>query len=136
MTRQWSAVHVEKMVRRVGGGAAGAMRSWGAAEVWKHKASFVRRPRFVNRYAPSCDAKYDAVMRTTIDLPDDLHRAASQIARDRHQTLSRTVESMMRASLAHDDRTTIEIDPESGLPTVRVGRRITAEDVSAIEEDG
>lgn len=75
-------------------------------------------------------------MRTTIDLPDDLHRAATQIARDRHQTLSRTVESLMRAALAHDDHTTIEIDPESGLPTVRIGRRITAEDVAAIEDDG
>ncbi|MBO0701389.1 MAG: antitoxin [Candidatus Dormibacteraeota bacterium] len=75
-------------------------------------------------------------MRTTIDLPDDLHRAATLIARDRHQTLSRTVESLMRAALAHDDHTTMEIDRESGLPTVRVGRPITAEDVSATEEDG
>ena len=83
----------------------------------------------------SSDATYDAVMRTTIDLPDDLHRAATLIARDRHQTLSRTVESLMRAALADHDHTTIEIDPESGLPTVRVGRRITAEDVAAIEED-
>lgn len=75
-------------------------------------------------------------MRTTIDLPDDLHRAATPIARDRHQTLSRTVESLMRSALAHDDLTTIEIDPDSGLPTLRVGRPITAEDVAAIEEDG
>ncbi len=84
---------------------------------------------------PALDATYDAVMRTTIDLPDDLHRAATLIARDRHQTLSRTVESLMRAALAHDDHTTIEIDPDSGLPTVRVGRRITAEDVAATDED-
>lgn len=75
-------------------------------------------------------------MRTTIDLPDDLHRAATLIAHDRHQTLSRTVESLLRSALANDDHTTIEIDPETGLPTVRVGRRITAEDVAAIEEDG
>lgn len=85
--------------------------------------------------ALASDATYDAVMRTTIDLPDDLHRVAMLIARDRHQTLSRTVESLMRSALAHDDHTTIEVDPESGLPTVRVGRRITAEDVAEIEED-
>jgi predicted transcriptional regulator len=75
-------------------------------------------------------------MRTTIDLPDDLHRAVTLIARDRHQTLSRTVESLRRSALARNDHTTIEIDPESGLPTVRVGQPITAEDVAAIEEDG
>ncbi len=76
------------------------------------------------------------MMRTTIDLPDDLHRAVMVIARDRHQTLSRTVEGLMRAALTHDDRTPVEIDPDSGLPTVRIGRRITADDVAAIEEDG
>jgi predicted transcriptional regulator len=76
------------------------------------------------------------MMRTTIDLPDDLHRAVTVIARDRHQTLSRTVESLMRAALTHDDRTPVEIDPDSGLPTVRIGRRITADDVAAIEDDG
>lgn len=76
-------------------------------------------------------------MRTTIDLPDDLHRAATLIARDRHQTLSRTVASLLRSALAgeaHDAM--IEIDPDCGLPTLRVGRRITAEDVAAVDEDG
>lgn len=75
-------------------------------------------------------------MRTTVDLPVELHRAITLIARDRHQTLSRTVESLVRSALAGDDHTTIEVDPESGLPTVRIGRRITAEDVAAIEDDG
>jgi predicted transcriptional regulator len=83
------------------------------------------------------DAIYDAVMRTTIDLPDDLHRAATLIARDRHQTLSRTVASLLRSALAGGQQhTSIEVDPDSGLPTVRVGRRITAQDVAAADEDG
>lgn len=83
------------------------------------------------------DAIYDAVVRTTIDLPDDLHRAALLIARDRHQTLSRTIASLLRAALAGEQHpTAVEIDPESGLPTLRVGRRITAEDVAAVDEDG
>ncbi|MDT5282152.1 MAG: hypothetical protein QOJ20_3347, partial [Mycobacterium sp.] len=30
-------------------------------------------------------------MRTTIDLPDDLHKQARAIARDTHRTLSETV---------------------------------------------
>ncbi len=76
-------------------------------------------------------------MRTTIDLPDDLHRAATLIARDRHQTLSRTVSNLLRSALAGEQRaTTTEIDENSGLPTVRVGRRITPEDVAAADDDG
>lgn len=76
-------------------------------------------------------------MRTTIDLPDDLHRAATLIARDRHQTLSRTVASLLRSALAGQTHNAmIEIDSDSGLPTVRVGRRITAADVAAVDEDG
>lgn len=77
------------------------------------------------------------MMRTTIDLPDDLHRAATQIARDRHQTLSRTVAGLLRSALADDHHdAAIEVDAGSGLPTVRVGRQITAEDVAAVDEDG
>ena len=77
------------------------------------------------------------MMRTTIDLPDDLHRAASMIARDRHETLSRTVASLLRAALAADSGvSTIELDRHSGLPTVRVGRPITAEDVATLDDDG
>lgn len=77
------------------------------------------------------------MMRTTIDLPDDLHQAAMLIARDRHQTLSRTVASLMRSALAGDKRqATIEVDPDSGLPTLSVGRPITAEDVAAVDADG
>ena len=76
-------------------------------------------------------------MRTTIDLPDDLHRAATLLARDRHQTLSRTVASLLRAALAGESHaTSIAIDPDSGLPTVHVGRQITAADVVALDEDG
>lgn len=74
-------------------------------------------------------------MRTTIDLPDDLHSAAVQIARDRHQTLSHTVASLLRMALSGEDRSTIEIDDESGLPVVRVGRRITADDVAAADDE-
>jgi hypothetical protein len=38
-------------------------------------------------------------MRTTADLPADLHRAATLHARDRHQSLSRTVSDLLRAAL-------------------------------------
>jgi len=76
-------------------------------------------------------------MRTTIDLPDDVHRAAMLLARDRHQTLSRTVASLLRSALAGEQRTdSIEVDQGTGLPTVHVGSRITAEHVAAAVDDG
>ncbi|MGL4176270.1 MAG: hypothetical protein ACRCSN_09345 [Dermatophilaceae bacterium] len=77
-------------------------------------------------------------MRTTVDLPDDLHRAAVLIARDRRQSLSRTVSDLLRAALEGDrsrPREPIEIHPDTGFPLVRVGRRITEEDVARLEDD-
>ena len=75
-------------------------------------------------------------MRTTIDLPDDLHRVARQIARDRHQTLSRAVSDLLRAALEGGHRGAgLEIDAETGLPLVRLGRRVTAEDVASAQDE-
>jgi hypothetical protein len=76
-------------------------------------------------------------MRTTIDLPDDLHRAATLLARDQHQTLSRTVSDLLRAALAGQGGGTVaEMDGETGLPLVRLGRRITADDVASLQDEG
>ncbi|SDX47536.1 hypothetical protein SAMN05661080_00060 [Modestobacter sp. DSM 44400] len=75
-------------------------------------------------------------MRTTIDLPADLHRAAAMLARDRGQTLSRTVADLLRAALAGGSRRAeVEFDDETGLPLVRLGRRITAEDVASAQDE-
>jgi hypothetical protein len=79
---------------------------------------------------------YDAVMRTTIDLPDDVHRAAVLVARDRQQTLSRTVADLLRSALTAGPRDIpLETDAETGLPLVRVGRRVTGADVVAAQDD-
>ncbi|MDA8393061.1 MAG: antitoxin, partial [Actinomycetota bacterium] len=79
----------------------------------------------------------DALMRATIDLPDDVHKAALLIVRDRHQALSRTVASVLRSALAGGRRQhTIEIDPESGLSTSSAGRQITVEDAAAVDDNG
>lgn len=75
-------------------------------------------------------------MRTTIDLPEDLHRAARQIARDRHQSFSRTVSDLLRSALEGGHRRlAVEMDDETGLPLVRLGRRITAEDVASAQDE-
>ncbi len=76
-------------------------------------------------------------MRTTIDLPEDLHRAAVLIARDRRQTLSRTVSDLLRSALAGGHRdVAVETDSDTGLPLVRLGRRVTAEDVAIAQDEG
>jgi len=75
-------------------------------------------------------------MRTTIDLPSELHRAALLIARDRGQTLSRTVSDLLRSALLGGYPTvSLETDAETGLPLVRVGRRVTADEVAMAQEE-
>lgn len=71
-------------------------------------------------------------MRTTVDLPDDLHRLARELAHQRGTTLSSVVVDLLRRSLKPDP-------PEAGhgaqgLPTVSVGRVVTAEDVRQLED--
>ena len=74
-------------------------------------------------------------MRTTIDLPDDLHKQAQAIARDTHRTLSETVADLMRRGLGADSVGTTSTDPRTGLPLVSVGRVVTSEDVRALEDE-
>jgi hypothetical protein len=74
-------------------------------------------------------------MRTTVDLPDDLHAIASAIAHDRHQSLSRTIADLVRQALEVERPAKIEINPQTGFPIVRVGRPITTEDVRRLEDE-
>jgi Arc/MetJ family transcription regulator len=77
----------------------------------------------------------DVRMRTTIDLPDDLHRQAMSIARDTARTLSETVADLMRRALEQGRAAEISRSPRTGLPVVRLGTVITTEDVRALEDD-
>jgi len=74
-------------------------------------------------------------MRTTIDLPDDLHRQAQAIARDTRRTLSETVADLMRRGLRAGTTADLAIDPRTGLPVVSVGTVVTSEDVRALEDE-
>jgi hypothetical protein len=83
---------------------------------------------------------HDAVMlelgvRTTIDLPDDLHKQALAIARDTHRTLSETVANLIRRGLGAGSTATISRDPRTGLPLVSVGTVVTSEDVRLLEDE-
>jgi Arc/MetJ family transcription regulator len=74
-------------------------------------------------------------MRTTVDLPADLHAQVVSIARDTHRTLSETVAFLMRRGLGESRANELTHSPATGLPVVRLGRMITTEDVRALEDD-
>lgn len=73
-------------------------------------------------------------MRTTIDLPDDVHAALLHRARARGDTLSRTVVELVRESLAGRELL-VRVHPKTGLPVVDLGRRLTSEDVAALVDE-
>jgi hypothetical protein len=74
-------------------------------------------------------------MRTTIDLPEDVHRTALAIARDTHRTLSETVADLVRRGLGNGTGAPVSVSRRTGLPVVRLGRVITTEDVRRLEDD-
>ena len=76
-------------------------------------------------------------MRTTIDLPEDLHRRAKAIAYERNWTLSQAVSWLMRRGLgAVQTSAEIRIDKLTGFPLIDYGHPITDEDVKRfLEED-
>ena len=78
---------------------------------------------------------YDELMRTTVDLPADLHAQVVSIARDTHRTLSETVAFLMRRGLGESRGAELTHSALTGLPVVRLGRMITTEDVRALEDD-
>jgi len=78
---------------------------------------------------------YDEFMRTTVDLPADLHAQAVAIARDTHRSLSETVAFLMRRGLGENKAAALTHSAATGLPVVHLGRMITTEDVRSLEDD-
>ncbi len=75
-------------------------------------------------------------MRTTIDLPKDLHRIAMSLARDTGHTLSQTVAALLRQALQGSQPTARYADSRTGFPVIRVGGApITVEDVRALDDE-
>jgi predicted transcriptional regulator len=74
-------------------------------------------------------------MRTTIDLPDDLHRQAVSIARDTSRSLSETVADLMRRGLSQGLRQEIARSAVTGMPTVHLGTVITTDDIRELEDE-
>ena len=80
-------------------------------------------------------AMLNLAVRTTIDLPNDLHKQALAIARDTHRTLSETVADLIRRGLGATSTAAISKDPRTGLPVVSVGTVVTSEDVRSLEDE-
>lgn len=78
-------------------------------------------------------------MRTTIDLPEDLHRIAVALARHNRRSLSRTVADLMRRGLesrvAEASPTAYGVDDDTGLPVVRSKRPITPDDIKSLDDE-
>ena len=74
-------------------------------------------------------------MRTTIDLPDDLHQRAVAIARDTSRSLSETVSDLVRRALFPGGAVEIGRSPQTGLPIIQLGKVITTEDVRSLDDE-
>jgi hypothetical protein len=74
-------------------------------------------------------------MRTTIDLPEDLHKQAIAIARDTSRTLSDTVADLIRRGLGQGRAAKLSRSARTGLPVIHLGTVITTEDVRALDDE-
>lgn len=74
-------------------------------------------------------------MRTTVDLPDELHAQATALARDTHQTLSQAIALLIRRGLSSSHPGGLDRSPRTGLPVVHLGRTITSEDARQLEDE-
>jgi plasmid stability protein len=78
-------------------------------------------------------------MRTTIDLPDDLHQAVTSIAAHSRRSMNQTVADLIRRGLAPlpgpldaaAALAALRVGERTGLPLIRSPRPVTAEDVRA-----
>ncbi len=73
-------------------------------------------------------------MRTTIDLPDDLHAIAMSLARDRDCTLSTAVVDLLRRALGSNTQVEV-IDRLTGFPLLASGRPVTTDDVRSLDDE-
>jgi hypothetical protein len=82
-------------------------------------------------------------MRTTIDLPDDLHRIVTSLARHTGRSLGQTVAELLRRGLAEPDQANrigeaaavYQLHPLTGLPVVASRQPVTEDDVKALDDD-
>jgi len=72
-------------------------------------------------------------VRTTIDLPDDIHRLARQLAHDHNRSMSEVIADLIQLGL-RSPAAAPSLNAR-GMPVVSVGRSVTAEDVRSLDDD-
>ena len=73
-------------------------------------------------------------MRTTIDLPDDLHELARQLAHQGKRSMSDVIADLIRLGLRRGAGDLLT--SRRGMPQVSVGRPVTDEDVRSLDDEG
>jgi predicted transcriptional regulator len=72
-------------------------------------------------------------MRTTIDLPVELHELARQLAHEGNRTMSEVIADLIRLGIQRPPSESSS--SRRGMPIVSVGRPVTAEDVRSLDDD-
>lgn len=76
-----------------------------------------------------------ARVRTTVDLPEDLHAVATAIARDAGTSLSEVVTRLLRAGLGTSGPVRVSVSPRTGLTVGTFGRVMTSDDVRSLDDE-
>jgi Arc/MetJ family transcription regulator len=74
-------------------------------------------------------------MRTTVDLPDDIHDITMAIARDQGATFSQTVVALLRRAVGTPGSAQVSASGRTGLEVIRLGRVVTSDDVRALDDE-
>jgi hypothetical protein len=75
-------------------------------------------------------------MRTTIDLPEHIHRLARNLAHDRNETLSQAVVDLIERGMQRVDEPRFRVSPVTGFTVMHLGGPpITTDDVRALDDD-
>jgi predicted transcriptional regulator len=86
---------------------------------------------------------HDALMRTTVDLPPDLHSVMHSLASSQRRSLSKVAVELMRRGLEAQSAglaglagaAAPTVSPDTGLPLVRFPRIVSSEDVRALDDE-
>lgn len=71
-------------------------------------------------------------MRTTVDLPADIHDLARELAHQQNRSMSAVLTELIRLGLNPSEATR---PSPTGMPTISVGRSVTSQDVRSLEDD-
>lgn len=73
-------------------------------------------------------------MRTTVDLPDDLHAVARQLAHESGRSMSDVIADLVRRGLGSGSVPPVATS-RRGMPVISIGRVVTAEYVRSLDDE-